>query len=429
MSQEPIKGMFSVDEALSRILTHFERLPSELISSPHGLGRLLAEDVKTLHNVPPFANSAMDGYALRISDVQAASTDNGIKLNVIEDIAAGTPPQKAITNGTAARIMTGAQIPEGADAVVPVESTNEDWRAAGREATPAPQQITIYDSAKSNQHVRPIGEDMPAGKIALTEGSYLRPQEIGMLAALGIPEITVTQQPRIAILSTGNELLPIDAELAPGKIRDVNRYTLSSLVTASGGIPLWLGIATDDPQDVRAHLQSALDQQVHLIISSAGVSVGAYDVVRSVLAELGQVDFWRVRMQPGKPLAFGLISGVPFLGLPGNPVSAMVSYEVFVRPAIFKLSGRIWQPQTIPVVLDEPLHLSGNRQTYMRVALSQSDGRLVASSVGNQGSSLLMSMVRADALLIIPEGIKQTQPGQVFQAILLDNSSTNYPLK
>jgi molybdopterin molybdotransferase len=242
-----------------------------------------------------------------------------------------------------------------------------------------------------------------------------------VLAALGVDTISIVQRPRVAVLSTGDELLPIDAKIEPGKIRDVNGYTLSNLVRENGGLPLWLGIVPDDPDAVRSQLQSALDQGAHLILSSAGVSVGAFDVVRDVLAEFGQVDFWRVRMRPGKPLAFGLVGSVPFLGLPGNPVSAMVSFDVFARPAILKMGGRDRQTQTVPIVLAETLRSDG-RESYLRIEASQHNGQWVGRSVGSQGSNLLTSMVRANALLIIPEGVTEARKGQTFQARLFDQT-------
>jgi molybdopterin molybdotransferase len=416
--------MLAVSDALIRILSHFQTLPTETIQTPNALGRVLGEDVKAQHDVPPFANSAMDGYAVRAQDVRDASQEHPVELAVIDDIPAGASPKKTVEPGTAARIMTGAPMPPGADAVVPVEDTNEQWRQAGRDKLPVPDHIAIHQPTETTQHVRPTGEDLAAGEVALPKGTLLRPQELGVLASIGTVKITVFQRPKVAVLSTGDELLPIEADITPGKIRDVNGYTLSNLVRTHGGIPLWLGIAPDHPDEVRSRLQSALDQGAHVILSSAGVSVGAFDVVRDVLAEFGQVDFWRVRMRPGKPLAFGLVRDVPFFGLPGNPVSAMVSYDVFARPAILKLGGRPWQVQTVPVVLGETMRSDG-RESYLRVEVIQRDGQWVAQSVGGQGSNLLTSMVRANALLIIPEGVMEAHAGETYPARLIDS---DFPL-
>lgn len=416
----PAEELLTVADALARILAHFERLPAEQIPTSEALGRVLAEDVRAPHDVPPFANSAMDGYAVRVADVQSASREQPVELRTIEDIPAGASPTKTVAPGTASRIMTGAPLPQGADAVVPVEDTDEQWREARRDRLPLPEDVRIFAATTPNRHVRPAGEDIAAGEVVLKQGTFLRPQELGVLAALGAAEIAVVQQPRVAILSTGDELLPIEADIQPGKIRDVNGYTLSNLVRQYGGLPSWLGIVPDQPEAVRARIQSALDEGAHLILSSAGVSVGAFDVVRGVLDEFGHIDFWRVRMRPGKPLAVGLVDGVPYLGLPGNPVSAMVSFDVFARPALLKMGGRDWQVQTMPVTLADTFRSDGQRESYLRVEVSRRDGQWVAASVGSQGSNLLTSMVRANALLIIPEGIQEARPGETYQARLFD---------
>jgi len=412
--------MLAVSDALARILSHFQTLPPEPIQTPNALGRVLAEDVRAQHDVPPFANSAMDGDAVRAQDVRDASQAHPVELPVVDDIPAGASPKKTVEPGTAARIMTGAPMPPGADAIVPVEDTDEQWHQAGRETLPAPGRIAIYQPTGPNRYVRPAGEDLAAGEVALARGTLLRPQELGVLASIGAVEITVFQRPKVAIFSTGDELLPIEAKITPGKIRDVNGHTLSNLVRTHGGIPLWLGIVPDHPDEVRTRLQSALDQGADVILSSAGVSVGAFDVVTNVLTEFGQINFWRVRMRPGKPLAFGLVKNVPFFGLPGNPVSAMVSYDVFARPAILKLGGRPWQIQTVPVVLGETLRSDG-RESYLRVEVSRQNDQWVARSVGGQGSNLLTSMVRANALVIIPEGVKEARAGETYPARLIDS--------
>lgn len=417
--------MLKVSEALTRILRHFVQLPTEYVPTDEALGRVLAADVSASHDIPPFANSAMDGYAVLAEDVQHASSSQPVTLKIIEDIPAGTTPTKSVTEGTAARIMTGAPLPEGADAIVPVEDTSEEWRKPNRNSVSLPDTIDVYAATEPLRYVRPAGEDLASGEPALSAGTTLRPQEIGVLAGLGVAKVPVIERPKVAVLSTGDELLSIDEEIQPGKIRDVNSYTLRNLVREYGGIPIWLGIASDRAEDVRTRLQTALDEGAHLIISSAGVSVGAYDVVRDVLNEMGEVGFWRVRMRPGKPLAFGVIGKVPFMGLPGNPVSAMVSFDVFARPAILKMGGRGWEAQTVPVTLKDTLESDG-RESYLRVQVLRENDHLVAKSVGGQGSNLLTSMVHANALVIIPEGVTVARAGETYQARLFEQNHASF---
>lgn len=408
--------LHSVDEAISRILTDISRLPSEQVELIAAYGRTLAEDILAPVSLPPFANSSMDGYAIRAADIAAASQDSPVRLRVVTDIPAGTAPQRAIGAGEAARIMTGAPLPEGADAVVPVEQTDQTWR--GSNSAPLSDSVAIFAPARSGAYVRQIGDDMKSGEVVLQAGTVVRAQELGLLAGMGCARVDVIRQPRIAILSTGDELVDVNEPLTAGKIRDMNGYTLYGLVLAYGGIPIRIPTARDTLDDVRRRFSEALDQQPDLIISSAGVSVGAYDVVRAVLDELGRIDFWRVNLRPGKPLAYGNVRGVPFFGLPGNPVSAMVTYDVFVRPVLLKMTGRPDAVPTVQAVMGETLQSDG-RRSYIRVTLTQEDGRYVARTTGTQSSSALLSMVQADGLLIIPEGITEAAAGQTFAVRLL----------
>jgi molybdopterin molybdotransferase len=408
--------LHSVDEAISRILTDIHRLPAEEVDLIASLGRGLAEDVHAPVSLPPFANSSMDGYAVRAADVARAAQSAPVPLNVVMDIPAGTAPQRAIGAGEAARIMTGAPMPEGADAVVPVEQTDQSWRG-GTDAPPSAS-VSIFSPVRSGDYVRQIGDDMKAGEVVLRAGTVIRAQELGVLAGIGCARVSVVRQPRVAILSTGDELVDVHEPLTPGKIRDMNSYTLYGLVLAYGAIPIRVPTARDTLDDVRRRFQEALDQQPDLIISSAGVSVGAFDVVRTVLDELGKVNLWRVNLRPGKPLAYGHLRGVPFFGLPGNPVSAMVTYDVFVRPVLLKMTGRPDAVPTVQAVLGEALHSDG-RRSYVRVKLTHENGQYVARTTGTQSSSALLSMVQADGLLIIPEGTKEAAAGQPFAVRLL----------
>lgn len=408
----------TVDEALALVLARFKPLAAEHVPLLQALNRILAEDVMAKDSLPPFANSSMDGYALRADDVRSASADNPAILRVVADIAAGSPSKVVIERGTAARIMTGAPLPEGADAVVPVEATNEPWRDAAR---PLPQQVDVYKPVGQGDYIRYPGEDIQSGDRVLPAGHQLRPQEIGVLASLGVAQVSVVRRPRVGVLATGDELIAVEEALQPGKIRNSNGYAQTSQVMSLGAEPIALGIARDDESDVRAKLQNGLEAGVDLFISSAGVSVGAYDVVKAVLEAEGDVGFWRVRMRPGKPLAFGTYQGVPYLGLPGNPVSAMVSFERFARPAILKMAGyqRLERP-SVEVVMEDEVRSDG-RETYTRAVVRRGeDGRYVATVAGKQGSHIMTSLVKANALVIIPGGVKVVSGGESLTALMID---------
>jgi molybdopterin molybdotransferase len=401
--------MRSVEEALTHILDHVSILTTEYVMLDDALGRVLAEDTRAQHDLPPFANSAMDGYAVIAADLQSSTADNPTILAVIEDIPAGYAPQKTLQSGQASRIMTGAPLPNGADAIVPVELTDDT-----RRGPTAPDQIKIFASVSTHDHVRAIGEDIQTGEILLKQGRRLRPADLGVLAGLGFPEVLVTRRPRVAVISTGDELLTPDQPLTPGKIRDTNGYVIPALITSLGAIPIKLGIARDTVESVREKFNAAVEQGADLILSSAGVSVGAFDVVKTVLDELGAVDFWKVNMRPGKPLTFGHIRDVLFLGLPGNPVSSMVTFDVFARPMILKMLGSSTQVTTQKVRVGEAMTSDG-RTTFARAYLKHENDELVAYSTGTQSSGALSSMVKADGLLVIPADITQVQPGDYLQ--------------
>ncbi len=407
----------TVQEALTAVLAPLTILPPEPVALPDALGRVLAAPITAQDNLPPFANSAMDGYAFIAADLVGATSDQPATLRVIGDIAAGSAPTIQIERGTAVRIMTGAPIPPGADAVIPVEDTNENWRDKAR---PLPTTIQINRPVKPGDYIRPPGGDIQAGQTVLHAGHLIRPQEIGLLAALGIAELLVVRRPLVGILATGDELIPIEQPLQPGKIRNSNGYAQAAQVASLGAIPLPLGIARDSEADVRAKLQTGLDAGVDLFISSAGVSVGAYDVVKAVLEAEGNIGFWRVRMRPGKPLAYGSYKGVPYIGLPGNPVSAMVSFERFARAAILKMAGhtQLERPQVL-AELQEEMESDG-RESYIRAIVSKRDNVTIATPTGSQDSHMLTSLVRANALLIIPEGMRHVPAGHTLTAWLLE---------
>ncbi len=408
--------LLNVDRALKNILSNVRTLSAETVTLAGALNRVLAEDIRADINLPPFPNSSMDGYAVRASDIVNASRNAPMELRVTMDIPAGTTPDKPIAPGEAARIMTGAPLPDGADAVVPVEESDSDW--SKNDSDTLPEKVAIYKSAKRSHNVRAVGENIKTGQTVLRAGMLIRPQEIGILAALGHSQIPVVRQPRAAILSTGNELVEVDQPLTPGKIHNSNSYTLAALVQAEGGIPLRLPTSDDTMEEVRSLFQNALEQKPDLIISSAGVSVGAADLVHTVLGELGKVGFWRINLRPGKPLAFGQLQGVPFFGLPGNPVSAMVTFDVLVRPALLKMSHRTDAAPITTTIVGEDIQSDG-RRSYLRVTLTREDNQLIAHTTGTQSSGALMSMVLADGLLIVPEGVKHVSAGAELQVRLL----------
>ncbi len=402
--------MLSVEEALERVLSHFHVLEAETAPILAALGRVLAEDIEADADIPPYANTAMDGYALRAVDTFAATRDNPIRLRVIADLAAGYVADQQVTAGTAIRIMTGAPIPAGADAVVRFEDTQVEG-----------EWVSVQEEVPPGENVRAAGEDVRKGAVVLKRGVRLRPQEIGMLAGVGRALVRVTRRPRVAIMATGDEVVEVEAPLAPGKIRNSNSYSNAAQVLRAGGTPVMVGIARDDVDELSAKIRAGLAQGVDLFITSGGVSVGDFDVVKKVLSAEGEINFWRVRMKPGKPLAFGRIQGVPLLGMPGNPVSAMVSFELFARAAILYMQGvaHLGRPTLEALLMDEVKH-KDDRRHYVRVMVEQRGNDYLAYLTGEQGSGILSSMVEADGLAILPEEWSSAKKGSRVQVRMLD---------
>jgi molybdopterin molybdotransferase len=411
-----VADLLNVDVALELVLKHIHSLEAEPIELSESLGRVLAADVIAQDNIPPFANSSVDGFAVRAGDVATASQDTPVMLKVIMDVPAGTRTTGSVGVREAARIMTGAPIPAGIDTVVPVENTDIKWTP--HDAAYLPENVTIYRSAKSGDNIRLQGEDIQEGQPVLSKGTLIRPQEIGVLASIGCSHVPATRRPRVAVVSTGDELIPINEPITPGKIRDSNSYTLTALISACGGVPVRISAARDTLEDARRAFREALSHKPDVILSSAGVSVGAFDVVRAVIDELGEVNFWRINLRPGKPLAFGHLEGVPFFGLPGNPVSAMVTFEIFVRPTLLKLGNRPDHSQKIMAVLGENLRSDG-RRSYLRVKLDRQGNQWIARTTGTQSSGALMSMVLADGLMIVPENVTELAAGESLPVLLL----------
>ncbi len=413
-------ALLTVDEALARILAKITPLATETIALENALRRVIAQDVYASGNLPPFPNSSMDGFAVQAEDINAASLEHPVVLEVVMDVPAGSAPTGSIKRGEAARIMTGAPLPDGANAVIPVESTDAKWTPGSD--TALPKQVSINRSIHTGDYVRLVGEDVHAGEQIIRSGTLLRPAEIGLLAAIGEHHIEIVRRPRVAIISTGDELVGIDEALTPGKIRDSNSYTLAALVSEHGGIPIRIPTARDTLEDVRKRFHEALAEKPDLILSSAGVSVGAFDVVRTIIDELGMVDFWRINLRPGKPLAFGHVGNVPFFGLPGNPVSAMVTFDVFVRPTLLKMGERPNDATMIKATTGEDIQSDG-RRSYIRVKLSRdSQGSgWVATQTGTQSSGALSSMMLADGLMIIPEDVTFLGTGSTVSIRILRN--------
>ena len=416
--------MMSVEEARDHILAHVHTLEPEERPLLEALGQVLAEDIHAPFDVPPMANSAMDGYALQHADIRSAAAGSPVTLRVIGLVAAGYVADRRVQPGTTLRIMTGAPIPAGADTVVPFEETDElDQRARGVSSANLTT-IGIRSALPTGSNVRPAAEDVQKGSLILPRETLLRPAHLGVLASLGIVAPRVIRRPVVAILATGDELREPGEPLGPGHIYNSNTYTTAAQVVASGAIPKLLPIARDTVEDLSQKIQSGLGTD--FFITSAGVSTGEYDLVKDVLTRAGTMDFWRVRMRPGRPLAFGLLrrgdgTPLPHLGLPGNPVSSMVAFDQFARPAITKMMGKDALTRvTITAALEEPVTNEDGRRVFARAIVSKRDGRYFVRLTGPQGSNVLTSMAMANGLLIVPEDRKRVEPGEAVQVQIVD---------
>jgi len=376
------------------VLEHTPVLGSETVALPEALGRVLAEPVRAPRDLPPADNSAMDGYAVRAEDLAGARPDAPVALRVAFEVPAGAGPTPTLRPGEAARIFTGASVPSGSDAVVRQEDVERDGDRV-RFTAPAPPR----------SHVRDAGEDVREGELVLAEGALLRAAHVGMLASLGRSVVAVRPRPRVAILSGGDELVEPDGDVSGGRIVSSNSWSLAAQCRELGAVPLYLGIARDTPEDLERRLRGGLRADV--LVSSAGVSVGDRDHVRGVLEKLGcRLLFWGVRIKPGFPLAFGRFEGDAgplVFGLPGNPVSAMMTFEQFARPALLRMAGRrdLFRP-TLRAELAERLTKKAGRLHFVRVRLERRGDRVLARSTGNQSSGALRSLTLAEGLLVFP---------------------------
>lgn len=406
--------MRTVEEALEAILGSVRRLPVERVPLLESLGRVLAENIAADIDVPPFDNSAVDGYAVRAVDVASASPETPVRLRVLVDVPAGGISEEAILAGTAARIMTGAPVPPDADAIVMVEDT----RSAG-------EAVEIRQAAAPGDHLRRAGEDVPRGSVVLTAGACIHAAEIAMLATVGRATVPTVRPARVAVVSTGDEVVEIVEGVAPrpGKIRNSNRYALAALVREAGAVVHAQVHIPDDLAATETALRECALSGADVIVTAGGVSVGDRDFVKPALEKLGRLDLWRVAMKPGKPLAFGSIGETLFFGLPGNPVSALVTFELFVRPALRKMAGRadsdLARRSVTAIAAQAVSHLPGRRE-YVRAVTILQDNQYHARPTGAQGSGILRSMLGANSLLVVPEDSPGIVAGEHVTVLLLD---------
>jgi molybdopterin molybdotransferase len=405
----------TVREASARILADVRPLPAGRVPLREALGHVLAADVRAPVALPPWDNASMDGYAVRAADLAGATPESPAVLRVIGTIAAGAAAEARVGSGEAIRIMTGAPVPAGADSVVRVEDTD-----GGTE------RVTVRSSRDAGRNVRPRGEDLAVGDVAVAAGTPIGAAQLGVLASVGATHVEVYRAPRVAILSSGDELVDVDRfnEVISGsRIVSSNTYTLWALARAAGAQTIDLGLVGDDPAAIRARLEDGL-ASCDMLLTSGGVSVGTFDFTRDVVTQLGaELRLWRVRMRPGAPIGFGLLGRVPWIGLPGNPVSAMVTFELFARPALRRMAGhRLLFKRPVPVRLDEPVTLAAPLMHFLRAVVTPAmdDGApATARLTGPQGSGLLTSMARANALVVVPEDRTRVEAGETLQAILL----------
>ena len=402
-------SMIQVQEALDKILTKIQFKGVEKVSLDQALGRVMAEDVVSRINNPPLDNSAMDGYAVIAKDIQSATPENPVKLEMVEEIAAGYTAKGTLKPGQTMRIMTGAPIPPGADAVLMQEDTQKDGDS-----------ILCLDRADVEENIRRAGEDIKIGESVLKKGTTLSPAHIGMLAVIGRSQIAVGQRPTVSILSTGDEILELDETPQGPQIFNSNGHMLAAQIKSAGGIPVYLGIAKDTEKDLMEKFEWAL--KADIVVSSGGVSVGDYDLVKSSLQKMGQdMLFWKVAMKPGKPLAFGRIGKTPIFGLPGNPVSSFVSFEQFVRPSLRKVLGcSDLSHKTVQAKLTRTIYKKPGRLHFLSSIVSWADGEYTVTPAGEQGSGILKSAANANGLLIFPLEAEEIKQGQEVAVQLLE---------
>ncbi len=407
--------MLSVSEAQTAMMAAFRAVDIETVPLDQALGRVLAENLSARMDLPHFSSSTMDGFAVRSEDIRMAGLKSPVRLRVTHEIPAGVVVTDVLQPGCAARIMTGAPMIPGADTVVPVEDTNQ-FQVASSSA-----EVLIQRSYPPAAFIRPVGVEIHKGQVILQKGQKIQAQEIGMLASLGFERVGVYRRPKIAVVSSGDELIRPPEPLTTGKIYDSNSFAIAAQARQNGWDVLPLGVVKDQPDDLMERLDSAVSAGVDLIVSTAGVSVGAYDFVKEVVEKKGALSFWRVNIRPGKPVAFGTYRNTPFFGLPGNPVSAFVGFLIFVTPAVRKLSGlSTWNSVRYQAKLEEPLESDG-RESYLRAIVQWRSGEFTARVIENQSSGYLYSLVEANTLLIVPSGVKSLPKDSQLDFLFLNN--------
>jgi len=398
-----------LEDALKTVLAAVSVLGAEKVGLLDALGRVLAEDIIAERDNPPWDNSAMDGFAVRHEDIkQAHAITTPTVLNVIEDVPAGKFPVKAVGRGEAIRIMTGAPIPTGADTVLKVEDTEN-----------TPTSVKVFKEEQKGANIRPQGEDVRKGDCIIPKGKAIRPAEAGMLAILAKSFVFVHQRPRVAILSTGDELADLDERFSEEKIVNSNSYGISAQVEEAGGLPLLLGIARDNPEDLKRKIREGLNADI--LVLSGGVSMGDYDFTKPVFQELGgEMNFWKLAIRPGQPVAFGKIGKTLAFGLPGNPVSSMVTFEQLVRPAMLKMCGnQVLARPVVQAIFQEKFSKRPDRRHFLRGVLWMENGMLMVRTTGSQGSGILTSMVKANGLIDVPVEVEKLKPGDVVNVQVL----------
>jgi molybdopterin molybdotransferase len=410
---DAMTGLTQLHDAQQVVLDAASVLGLEKVSILDALGRVLGEDIVAERDNPPWDNSAMDGFAVRWEDIkQEQAIQKPVTLSVIEDVPAGTMPSKTVGSGQAIRIMTGAPLPRGADTVLKVEDTEH-----------TPDSVRVFKPEPKGANIRPQGEDVKKGVCIIAKGTRIRPSETGMLAILAKPFVFVYQRPRVAILSTGDELADLDERFSEQKIINSNSYGIAAAVQEAGGIPLLLGIARDTPAALKEKISQGLNAD--MLVLSGGVSMGDYDFTKVVFHELGaEMNFWKLAIRPGQPLAFGKIQGKLAFGLPGNPVSSMVTFEQLVRPALLKMSGcRNYGRPVVQAVFQETFSKRGDRRHFLRGILTKEGDAFKVRTTGGQGSGILTSMVKANCLIDVPVVVKRLNPGEEVEVQLLSGEA------
>ncbi|MBX3333000.1 MAG: molybdopterin molybdotransferase MoeA [Nitrospira sp.] len=410
---DAMTGLTQLHDAQRVVLDATTVLEVEKVSILDVLGRVLAEDIMAGRDNPPWDNSAMDGFAVRWEDIRQEHTiQKPVSLVVIEDVQAGRMPSKDVGPGQAIRIMTGAPVPRGADTVLKVEDTEH-----------TPDSVRVLKAEPKGANIRPQGEDVKKGECIIGKGTRMRPSEAGMLAILAKSFVFVYQRPRVAILSTGDELADLDEPYSEEKIINSNSYGIAAAVQEAGGIPLLLGIARDTPAALKEKIAQGLNAD--MLVLSGGVSMGDYDYTKAVFRELGaEMNFWKLAIRPGQPLAFGKIQNKLAFGLPGNPVSSMVTFEQLVRPALLKMSGcRSYGRPVVQAVFQETFSKRTDRRHFLRGMLTREDGIFKVRTTGDQGSGILTSMVKANCLIDVPVAVERLNPGDHVTVQLLSGEA------